>query len=139
MPYDSYMATETSNTGRESDKFMLRLPEGMRDRLKVTAQANNRTLNAEIVARLTEHLNGPVAKDLTFSEIVDALTKVHAHTLKDGGVTIRVEVVANSEEKIYPSRDAHDAAIPKTSQVVSGKAGVKAPGGTKRGRSHKAS
>lgn len=46
------MVTETTSTGRESDKFMLRLPDGMRDRLKESAKANNRTLNAEIVDRL---------------------------------------------------------------------------------------
>lgn len=32
---------------------MLRLPEGMRDRLKHEAARNDRSLNAEIVARLT--------------------------------------------------------------------------------------
>lgn len=44
------MANET--TGRDSDKFMLRLPVGMRDRLKAEAEANKRSMNAEIVARL---------------------------------------------------------------------------------------
>lgn len=43
------MATQT---GRESDKFMLRLPDGMRERIKAEAEANNRSMNAEIVARL---------------------------------------------------------------------------------------
>ena len=37
---------------RESDKFMLRLPDGMRDRIKAAADANNRSMNAEIVATL---------------------------------------------------------------------------------------
>ncbi|EFI62654.1 MULTISPECIES: Arc family DNA-binding protein [Comamonas] len=46
------MATDTPTTGRDSDKFMLRLPDGMRDKLKAEAKSNNRTLNAEIVARL---------------------------------------------------------------------------------------
>lgn len=41
-------------TGRESDKFMLRLPDGMRDRIKVAAESNNRSMNAEIVATLEE-------------------------------------------------------------------------------------
>jgi hypothetical protein len=36
------------------DKFMLRLPDGMRDRLKDAAAENNRSLNAEIVSRLAE-------------------------------------------------------------------------------------
>lgn len=48
------MATDTPNTGRDSDKFMLRFPEGMRDRLKEAAKSNNRTMNAEILARLEQ-------------------------------------------------------------------------------------
>lgn len=54
------MVTEKSSTGRESDKFMLRLPDGMRDTLKEQAKTNNRTLNAEIVARLEASLSTEV-------------------------------------------------------------------------------
>lgn len=42
---------------RDQDKFVLRLPEGMRDRLKAEAEANKRSMNAEIVARLQGSLN----------------------------------------------------------------------------------
>ena len=42
------------STGRESDKFMLRLPDGMRERIKLAAESNNRSMNAEIVATLEE-------------------------------------------------------------------------------------
>ena len=45
------MATEKA-TGRDSDKIMLRVPDGMRERIKEAAEKNNRTMNAEIVARL---------------------------------------------------------------------------------------
>ncbi|MDK1377121.1 MULTISPECIES: Arc family DNA-binding protein [unclassified Sinorhizobium] len=38
--------------GRGSDQFPLRLPDGMRDQLKEEADKNNRSMNAEIVARL---------------------------------------------------------------------------------------
>ena len=48
------MANEA--TGRESDKFMLRLPDGMRDRIAEAAKANNRSMNAEIVSRLEASL-----------------------------------------------------------------------------------
>jgi len=37
---------------RELDKVIVRLPDGMRDRLKEAAKAANRTMNAEIVSRL---------------------------------------------------------------------------------------
>lgn len=39
-----------------SDKFMLRLPDGMRDRIKTSAEANNRSMNAEIVHALDRYL-----------------------------------------------------------------------------------
>jgi hypothetical protein len=35
-----------------ADKFMLRLPNGLRDRIKETADSNMRSMNAEIVATL---------------------------------------------------------------------------------------
>lgn len=35
-----------------ADKFIIRLPEGMRDLIAEKAQSNNRTMNAEVVARL---------------------------------------------------------------------------------------
>ncbi|MEJ1173192.1 Arc family DNA-binding protein [Agrobacterium sp. CMT1] len=40
-------------TGRESDKFPLRLPDGMRDRIRSEADRNNRSMNAEIVFQLS--------------------------------------------------------------------------------------
>lgn len=38
------------------DQYMLRFPDGMRDKLKSAAAANGRSLNAEIVYRLQETL-----------------------------------------------------------------------------------
>lgn len=37
---------------QSQDKFVVRLPDGMRERIKAEAEANNRSMNAEIVARL---------------------------------------------------------------------------------------
>lgn len=44
------MAQETPS--RTLDKVIVRLPDGMRDRIAEAAKANNRSMNAEIVARL---------------------------------------------------------------------------------------
>jgi len=49
-PYATIMADSEKRT--LNDKFMLRLPDGMRDRIKVAADQNNRSMNAEIVATL---------------------------------------------------------------------------------------
>jgi hypothetical protein len=40
------------NHAQTLEKFMVRLPEGMRDAIGVAARKNRRSMNAEIVARL---------------------------------------------------------------------------------------
>lgn len=49
--------------GRGADQFPLRLPDGMRDRIKQRAAANNRSMNAEIVSLLEEALVDEIFKD----------------------------------------------------------------------------
>lgn len=74
------MATEKA-TGRDSDKIMLRVPDGMRDRIKAAADANNRTMNAEIVARLYDSFetrDAERAKD-TVEAMMNALSRVTTH------------------------------------------------------------
>ncbi|EPE98448.1 Arc family DNA-binding protein [Rhizobium grahamii] len=45
-----------NSESRDLDKVIVRLPDGMRDQLKTMAAQNNRSMNAEIVARLAESL-----------------------------------------------------------------------------------
>lgn len=52
-----------------NDKFMLRLPDGMRDRIKAAAETNNRSMNAEIVATLEEKYPAPIT--LRVNQLVD--------------------------------------------------------------------
>lgn len=58
-----------------ADKFMLRLPDGMRERIASKAKANNRSMNAEIVATLEMMYPEPLPKELyeTLSRITEAL------------------------------------------------------------------
>ncbi|MFM5266230.1 Arc family DNA-binding protein [Aeromonas caviae] len=42
----------TVQTSRESDKFVLRLPEGMREKIAELAKASGRSMNAELVHRI---------------------------------------------------------------------------------------
>ena len=41
-----------AKTTNASDKFIIHLPDGMRDRIKTDAEQHGRTMNAEIIARL---------------------------------------------------------------------------------------
>lgn len=48
----SCLMSESPYPSQNQDKFVLRLPDGMRDRIKAAAEKNNRSMNAEIVATL---------------------------------------------------------------------------------------
>lgn len=41
---------------KESDKFMLRFPEGMRERMKSLATENRRSMNSEIITILDREM-----------------------------------------------------------------------------------
>lgn len=41
---------------RVADKFVVRFPDGMRDKIKEEADNNNRSMNSEVIARLEESL-----------------------------------------------------------------------------------
>lgn len=56
--YPSAMAQESPS--RDQDKFMVRMPAGMRERIADVAKENNRSMNAEIVARLEASFSGVV-------------------------------------------------------------------------------
>lgn len=59
------------------DKFVLRLPDGMRDRIKAAAEANNRSMNSEIVATLEEKYPRPINRDFDFGDLYRIMDRVH--------------------------------------------------------------
>jgi hypothetical protein len=90
------MATETSSTGRGSDKFMLRLPEGMRDQLKSSALANNRTLNAEIVARMADSFKTAAPREVDFFEMLHRIRQHYAAISEGEEVAIQIKIIPAS-------------------------------------------
>ena len=47
--------------GQGADAFSVRFPDGMRERIKLAADRNGRSMNAEIIATLSEHYPAPRA------------------------------------------------------------------------------
>lgn len=58
-----------ATTDRESDKFVLRLPDGMRALIAEAAKASGRSMNAEIVSRLESSFE-PRSYTITFDASV---------------------------------------------------------------------
>lgn len=49
--------TSTAHASRHADKFVVRLPDGMRTRIAEVARCAHRSMNSEIVARLEQTLS----------------------------------------------------------------------------------
>ncbi len=64
------------------DKYVLRLPDGMRDRLKVAAAEKNRSMNAEIVARLDASFASREELLRLFSQMIAAAIDDHLEELR---------------------------------------------------------
>lgn len=69
----SGMSDDSSPDG--ADKFTLRFPPGMRERIRAAADASGRSINGEIIAYISAGLDGggKVDVDMLAERIVDAL------------------------------------------------------------------
>ena len=77
----------------DRDRIIVRLPDGMRDKLAAVAEANGRSMTAEVVAVLARHLQGP--------DRVTQLWETHQRHLEDieGRVALIWEAVENLEDQ----------------------------------------
>lgn len=75
------MSKETNRTLKE--QFMLRLPDGMRDRIKAAADANKRSMTQEIVATLEEAYPEPDPQELA-SSVIDLMNELFEIRSKAG-------------------------------------------------------
>jgi plasmid stability protein len=77
--------TTVKRAGRDSDQFMVRLPDGMRKALTELAARNGRSMNAEIVHALAVHFESedaaPGSKgyrvDTAIKDLVDQMANQH--------------------------------------------------------------
>src|SRR3954467_10020543 len=96
--------------GRGSDQFVVRLPDGMREKIAQAAEANGRSMNSEIVHRLSQSFENPPKKLslVKFSEdpvnltaalhdIADSL-KLHFASGQKSGIRNSFSYPARSEE-----------------------------------------
>lgn len=80
---------------RTAEQFVVRFPEGMRDRIKEAAEANNRSMNAEIVARLDASFASQGAQ----SGLPPAFLK-ELERMLDEKLTLRGLVVSGDGERL---------------------------------------
>lgn len=64
-------------TGRGSEKFILRLPAGMRDRIAKLAAQNGRSMNSEIIAALEKYVEADDSIGLLWNALEDLQNQVN--------------------------------------------------------------
>ncbi len=105
------------SASREADKYIVRFPEGMRDRIAEAAKVNNRSMNAEIVARLEksfEDLNTPFGAELLRAK--DEL--IHIEMVYAINLRTALLRIAASVERL-PKLKALDALLERTMELAS--------------------
>jgi Arc-like DNA binding domain len=104
---------EQKRPPRGSDQFPLRMPQGMRDRIRIAADKAGRSMNAQILETLAAAYPdpAPVTFDLT------ALTAVNA-ILEKAGQPFRVDMVPPFPGKISFTPRPRIAAPPTGHHVI---------------------
>jgi hypothetical protein len=96
-------------TTRFSDKFLVRLPEGMRDRLADAASQNRRSMTAEIVDRLQASFEAESHAAAGRTVVIDSKGGVVLHLTVTPGMTV---------EEVLELLAAAHMALPEETSVV---------------------
>jgi phage gp37-like protein len=86
------------------------LPE-LRARIEEAARTSGRSMNAEIVARLTESLEMPASREIGLLEMVQQVRQGYAEINSDEGLTIEIKVVPTADRtgiRDVPTREEYE-------------------------------
>jgi metal-responsive CopG/Arc/MetJ family transcriptional regulator len=96
---------QANYSSRTADKFVVRLPEGMRERIAEVAKNHHRSMNSEIIARLEQTLIQEGALGAETSLRLDSPElSVHERELLQ-----RFRQLAHRQQNALVSLIAHDA------------------------------
>ncbi|MCO6055220.1 Arc family DNA-binding protein [Pseudomonas sp. MOB-449] len=94
-------------SSRTADKFVVRLPEGMRERIAVVARNHHRSMNSEIIARLEQSMLQEGALDEGVSMRLDSPEL----TLHERELLQRFRQLSRRQQNALVALIAHDAEL----------------------------
>jgi hypothetical protein len=88
----------------KQDQFVLRFPDGLRDRIKAYAEAHGRSMNAEIVRVLEREYPAPWSVYDRIDALLEITTALHRGAGFDEGIEKLVKSVQDTVEGILSGR-----------------------------------
>jgi|GEM_PF-1678423 len=85
----------------KQDQFVVRFPEGLRDKIRVAAEQNGRSMNAEIVSRIEESLDPSLNKDEQLDMLYGYMDEAHKERSE------LIDAINRQERFLQILRDAH--------------------------------
>lgn len=95
------MAREKFYPSEQQERFIVRLPDGMRDRIKAAAERNNRSMNAEIVATL--ELMYPERTELS-EPTIGKIDEEDLLSILDDVDRLRQRLLSRATQPVSPAR-----------------------------------
>ncbi|MFM5717889.1 Arc family DNA-binding protein [Aeromonas caviae] len=88
----------TVPTSRESDKFVLRLPEGMREKIAELAKASGRSMNAELVHRIQRTIDEDSELSDSGVKILEGVKVIEGFNLSRSALSLPLGTVLTTHE-----------------------------------------
>lgn len=85
------------------DQYMLRLPDGMRERIKLAAEFNRRSMNSEIVATLENAYPNYMESDEDFSVFYAEMIRLHVNAELESDKKEAWDRLNQAVERRYPN------------------------------------
>ena len=101
---------QASYSSRTADKFVVRLPEGMRERISDVARDHHRSMNSEIIARLEQSLVQEGALDAECARTLDSSDL----SLAERELLQRFRQLSRRQQNALVALIAHDAEMSAT-------------------------
>lgn len=102
------MAKGTYPSDRQ-DQYMVRFPDGLRDRIKATAEKNGRSMNTEIVLALEEAFPVPVTTEELLHDISHAIKAVRNFREKESLMVLADDLDRLVDELSHSSESSEEA------------------------------
>ena len=94
-------------SSRTADKFVVRLPDGMRERIADVARNHHRSMNSEIISRLEQSLfHEGVVGDVSPLQLDSAELSIHEHELLQ-----RFRQLSRRQQNALVALIAHDSEL----------------------------